>query len=136
MTKSQTVKKKIRQVRNKGKVAKKRSNGRDIGKDNLTALERSILNFLVNSNRPVSVKEIAVEMYGEEVVAEGKGIESVRTIRNALRIPKAMDLVSPEGNGMYAASTRFKKWGFSAAEKTAAAWKQERENRRKEAAAE
>lgn len=136
MTQSQTVKKKIRQVRNKGKVAKRR-NGRDINTDNLTALERSILNFMANENEPVTVKQIAVEMYGEEVAAEGKGEDSVRTIRNALRIPKAMDLITQSnGTGTYTVTDRYKKWGLKAAEKTAAAWKEERERRRQETPAE
>lgn len=136
MTQSQSVKKKIRQVRNKGKVAKRR-NGRDINTDNLTALERSILNFMASEKEPVTVKQIAVEMYGEEVAAEGKGEDSVRTIRNALRIPKAMDLITQsDGTGTYTVTDRYKKWGLKAAEKTAAAWKEEREHRRQETPAE
>ena len=129
MSKSESLKKKITQVRGKGKPAKRR-NGRDINKDNLTAIERSILNFLLNSKEPVSVKQIAVEMYGEEVTAEAKGKDSVRTIRNALRIPKAMDLVVPIGDGTYTVSERFQKWGFKAAVKTASSWKADRELRR------
>lgn len=132
MTKSQSLKKKIKKIKGKGKVAKRR-NGRDINKDNLTALERSILNMLLQSEQPVSVKDIAVEMYGEEVAAEAAGKDSVRTIRNALRIPKAMDLITPLGGGKYAASQRLKQWGFKAAEKTAMAWKAVREQRRQEA---
>jgi repressor of nif and glnA expression len=133
--KSKTLQKKIDKLRGKDKpkVAKKR-NGRDISDDNLTALERSILNFLAESDEPVSVKQIAIQMYGEDVVAEAKGKESVRTIRNALRIPKAMDLITPEGSGMYSASKSFKKWGFKAAKDTAAAWKADRDSRKAEEA--
>lgn len=136
MTKSQSVKRKIRQVRNRGKSngkGVKSSTGRDIDTDNLTELERSILSFMKDVDYPVSVRDIAVQMYGEEVEAEGKGKTSVRTIRNALRTPKAMDLITQsDGTGKYSVSTRFRKWGFTAAEKTAAAWKTEREQRRGE----
>lgn len=132
MTKSQSLKRRIRKVRGRN-MGNKRMNGRDINKDNLTSLERDILNMLLQRNEPVSVKDIAVEMFGADVVAEAKGKESVRTIRNALRIPKSMDLLIPVGSGKYMASQRLQQWGFKAAEKTAMAWKEARDKRRQEA---
>ena len=135
MSKSQTVKKKIQQVRNKGKEGKvaKKGNGRDINKDNLTDLERSILSFMAQHEEPVSVKEIAVHMFGEDVAPEGKGANSVRTIRNALRIPKAMDLITmSDGSGKYTVTDRYLKGGLKAAEITAESWRKAREAQRSE----
>lgn len=136
MEKSKSAQKRIRTVRNRGKKngkSSKSSTGRDINTDNLTDLERSILEFMVKVGSPVSVRDIATEMFGSDVESEGKGKESVRTIRNALRTPKAMDLITQsDGSGTYSVTTRFRKWGLVAAEKTAAAWKSEREQQRRE----
>lgn len=129
MTKSQSLKKKINKIRGKSKPAK-RKNGRDISKDNLTDVERNILNMLLQKDEPVSVKDIAVEMFGENVSAEAKGKDSVRTVRNALRIPKAMGLINPVGSGKYEASEEMREWGFKLAERVAMTWKLDRDTRR------
>lgn len=132
ITKSPSVQKKIRHAKNRGRPMKRR-NGRDINEDNLTELERSILDFMKDTGEPISVRDIATELFGSDVAAEAKGRDSVRTVRNALRIPKAMDLISQsDGTGTYTITERYRKWGLKAAEKTAAAWKLERERRRME----
>jgi len=132
MTKSQSLKKKINKIRGKSKPAK-RKNGRDINKDNLTDIERNILNMLLQREQPASVKDIAVEMFGDEVEAEAKGKDSVRTVRNALRIPKAMGLINPIGTGKYEASAEMREWGFKLAERVAMTWKLDRDTRRQAA---
>ena len=105
---------------------------RDINDDNLTQIERDILTLLKDRGVCMSVKEIAFCLLGSDVSAEARGETSVRTIRNALRIPKAMGLISHTNlRGTYIITESFSKFGFQAAEKTAAAWKARREERRR-----
>lgn len=105
---------------------------RDISVDNLTQIERDILKLLQQGDSPMNVKEIAYSLLGPDVSAEARGEISVRTIRNALRIPKAMGLIRhANSRGSYIITESFRKFGFLAAEKTAAAWKTSREERRR-----
>lgn len=87
---------------------------RDINKDNLTEVERSIIKFMLSRENPVSVKEIAEEMYGSDVKPEATGHSSIRTIRNALRIPKDMKLIEPVYRGVYKVSDELRERGLEA----------------------
>lgn len=115
------------------KGAKKTRRSRSIWEDNLTMLERDILILLRGAKRPMTAKEIAAHLFGPSVKAEAKGEDSVRTVRNALRIPKSMGLLMPSGErGSYTITETFMEYSFYAAQKTAEAWRKERDVRRKE----
>lgn len=112
-------------------MIRKRRNRRDINNDNLTEIERRLLTLLSTPGGPMSVKEIATALLGSNIEAEAKGKDSVRTIRNALRVPKAMGLLKhAKAKGHYEVTDIFREHGFEAAIKTAAAWKAGRRQRR------
>lgn len=117
-----------------GAAAQRTRRKRSINDDNLTDIERDVLSLLLDAERPMGVREIALYILGPSVKAEAKGEDSVRTIRNALRIPKAMGLLRhTDSRGTYTVTETFRKFGFYAAEKTAEAWRIGRERRNKEA---
>ena len=118
---SQSVRQKIQKVRGKH---------RDIDTDNLTTLEKSILGYILRNEEAVTVKDIAGFLYGDDVAAEARGKDSVRKVRNALRVPKAMGLVDyGEEKGSYVATKDFKKRQFDLAVEKAAEWKKERQDK-------
>ena len=113
------------------RMIRKRRNRRDINSDNLTDIERQLLILLATPGRPMSVKEMAESLLGPDVDAEARGKDSVRTVRNALRVPKAMGLLKhAAAKGHYEVTETFEKYGFEAAVRTAAAWKVGRAARR------
>lgn len=118
MTKSQYLKKRISEVRGENKSKTDRDPS-----DNLIPLERSILEILSNAREPIGAKEIAVHLFGSDVTSEGKGVNSVRTVRNALRVPKSMGLLKQVDVGKYSISDDFKSCGMDFAVKMASEMK-------------
>jgi len=122
VTKSEKLKERIENIRTskKGVAEKMHFTERAKWDDNLTVLERRVLRYLANRSKGVDVKTIAVAFFGEDVPVEAYGMDSVRSIRNALRVPKSMGLIEPIGKGLYVASDKFKSRGFEFAREVAA----------------
>lgn len=106
---------------------------RDVNRDNLKPFEWSVIQFMSATSRPVTVQEIAEALIGEDAPQEAKGEKSLRTVRNALRMPKDMGIVETNGKrGVYTLSEGFKSYGRDFVVQQAARIKFERELRREQ----
>lgn len=77
------------------KAGVRRVKDRDVGGDDLRPVERDVLILVNKKAAPVTIREIAEMMFGGNgTVVPAEGANSTRTIRNAVRKPYSLELVS------------------------------------------
>lgn len=80
---------------------------RDKDGDGLRPIERTVITAVADEGEPLSIVGLAHRMFGENCGSEGP--ESVRTIRNAARVPVRFGILESGGRGKLQTSTAYKR---------------------------
>ena len=102
--KAKPQKKKIKKV---SKKTKDRVFDRDRSGDGLRPIEREIIEAVAYSDGNLGILEIAHNMFGPKCGSEGPN--SVRTIRNAIRIPIRYGIIEHSGRGRLCVTEQYVK---------------------------
>ena len=100
-------KKKVKRITKKVSKKKDRVFDRDRSGDGLRPIEREIIEAVANSDGNLGILEIAYNMFGPKCGSEGPN--SVRTIRNAIRIPIRYGIIEHSSRGKLCVTEQYTK---------------------------